>query len=49
MIEIITHKQADKIIRTSEPYGRFIITGNGFFTGIDNTTHERISETLKIV
>lgn len=47
MIEIITYKQAEKIINTREPYGKFIITGNSSFTGIDNTTHDAWTEDFK--
>jgi len=47
VIEVITEEQAGKIIDTREPYGRFIITGDGFFTGIDNTTHDAWTEDFK--
>jgi hypothetical protein len=47
MIQIITHKQASKIIETSKPLGSFITIENGTFTGIDNTAGGAFTEDFK--
>jgi len=47
MIKIIKPEQADSIIETRKPYGRFIVLENGWFVGIDNTTGEAWTENFK--
>ena len=47
MIKIIKPEQADSIIETRKPYGRFIVLENGWFVGIDNTAGEAWTEDFK--
>jgi len=48
MIEIITSEQADSIIETRKPYGRFLILNRDkTFTGIDNLDGEAFTEDFK--
>lgn len=48
MIEIITSEQADSIIETRKPYGRFLILNKDkTFTGIDNLNGEAFTEDFR--
>lgn len=47
MIEIISEKEASKVIDTRKPIGQFLVLDKGGFTAIDNQTGDAWTEGFK--